>query len=391
MSDRDNKKQAVNTGLILSGGGARGAYQVGVLKAISEIAPPSICNPFPIISGTSAGAINAAGLASRAKNFRMAVLGLENTWSQLSSDKVFRTELWSFLRMLLRWVIPGLAAGYTPQNAALLDNTPLRHLLELVINRRRIQEAIDADYLKALCITASCYNDGKSVTFFQASPEVPTWDRVRRVGIKARIGVQHLMASSAIPFLFPAQQVGNKYYGDGALRQIAPLSPVIHLGAEKILVVGVSANTTAPQFDSVQTYPSLAQIFGHVLNSVFLDSLEGDVERSERINRTLSAFTAEEREQHGINLRPVEVLKIYPSQQIDDIAAAHLHEMPRSLRFFMRTSGGTDPSGASAASYLLFHSGFCRALIDLGYKDAMARQLEIAEFLGFDRHYHRQC
>lgn len=385
MAEQDNK-QKTNTGLILSGGGARGAYQVGVLKAISDIAPPSICNPFPIISGTSAGAINAAGLASRAKNFRMAVLGLENIWSQLSSDKVFRTELWSFLRMLLRWIIPGVAAGHTPEDAALLDSTPLRRLLELVINRRRIAEAIESDYLKALCITASCYTDGKSVTFFQASPEIPTWNRARRLGVKATIGVQHLMASSAIPFLFPAQQLGSKYYGDGALRQIAPLSPVIHLGAERILVVGVSANTTAPEFEPTQGYPSLAQIFGHVLNSVFLDSLEMDVERSERINRTLSAFTQDEREKHGIKLHPVEVLKIYPSQQIDEIAAEHLHEMPRSLRFFMRTSGGTNPAGASAASYLLFDPGFCRALIDLGYKDAMARQFEIAEFLGFEHH-----
>lgn len=367
-------------GLILSGGGARGAYQVGVLKAIAEILPPRICNPFPIICGTSAGAIIAATLASHAHRFRLGVRGLENVWSNLSADQVFRTEFASFLWMLLRWIIPGFTVGFTPRNSALLDNTPLRHLLTLVMNQRAIQAGIDAGYLKALCITASSYNQGESVTFFQARDGVESWDRVRRFGVPTTIGVEHLMASSAIPLLFPAQAIGDCFYCDGALRQLAPLSPAIHLGAKKVLVVGVSGNTTARATARESQYPSMAQTLGHILNSVFVDTLEGDVERMERVNRTLNAMTEEERAERGIHLRPVDVLKVYPTQPIDEIASAYLHRLPRSLRFFLRGSGATGSSGASAVSYLLFHPEFCQALIDLGYRDGMARRSKIIEF-----------
>jgi NTE family protein len=378
------KKNNPDIGLILSGGGARGAYQVGVLKAIAEIVPPRQCNPFPIICGTSAGAITAAALASNAHRFRLSVRGLENIWSHLTVDQVFRTEIFSFLWMLMRWLIPGFTVGYTPHNTALLDSTPLRNLLQLVVNRRRIRAAIRNGDLKALCITASSYGNGESVTFFQASREIAAWSRARRFGRPAAIGVEHLLASSAIPLLFPAQRIDDGYYGDGALRQLAPLSPAIHLGAEKILVIGVSGNTTTPHVEKEQHYPSMAQVLGHILNSVFVDTLEGDVERLERINHTLAALTPEERQSHGINLKPVEVLKVYPSQPIDSIAAAHMHELPRSLRFFLRGSGGTRATGASAVSYLLFQPGFCQALIELGYRDGLARREQIARFLNLE-------
>lgn len=367
-------------GLILSGGGARGAYQVGVLKAIAEILPPRICNPFPIICGTSAGAIIAATLASHAHRFRLGVRGLENVWANLSADQVFRTEFGSFIWMLLRWLIPGMTVGYTPKNSALLDSTPLRQLLTLVMNQRAIKAGIEAGFLKALCITASSYNQGESVTFFQAQEGVQPWDRVRRFGVPTTINVEHLMASSAIPLLFPAQAIGDCYYCDGALRQLAPLSPAIHLGAKKVLVIGVSGNTSARATARESAYPSMAQTLGHILNSVFVDTLEGDVERMERVNRTLNAMTAAEREAHGIHLRPVDVLKIYPTQPIDEIASAYLHRLPRSLRFFLRGSGATGSSGAAAVSYLLFHPEFCQALIELGYRDGISRRSKIIEF-----------
>lgn len=382
QQERRVQKNDNSTGLILSGGGARAAYQVGVLKAIAEILPARQRNPFPIICGTSAGAINAAALASNAHRFRLAVRGLENVWANLGADQVYHTEFFSFLWMLLRWLIPGLAAGYTPHNSALLDATPLRNLLTLVMNQRRIQAAIEVGDLQALCITASSYSNGESVTFFQARDEVTAWNRVRRFGRPEVIDVEHLLASSAIPLLFPAQKIGDTFFGDGALRQLAPLSPAIHLGAQKILVIGVSGNASVAATHQEQHYPSMAQVLGHILNSVFVDTLEGDVERMERINRTLSAMTPAEREAHGIHLRPVDVLKIYPTQPIDEIAAAHLHELPRSLRFFLRSSGGTTGvSGAAAMSYLLFHPGFCQALIELGYRDGMARRSQIVDFL----------
>ncbi len=368
-------------GLVLSGGGARGAYQVGVLKAIAELLPPRSCNPFAIISGTSAGAINAASLASNAHKFRIGVRGLEQVWSNLSADQVFRTEIFSFLRMLTRWAIPGMTVGYTPRNSALLDNRPLRDLLTMVLKKQRIKSAIEQGYLKALSITASCYANGESVSFFQARSDVASWNRVRRFGRPTEIDVEHLLASSAIPLLFPAQRVGKQYYGDGALRQLAPLSPVVHLGANRILVIGVSGNTSAQQVAHEPVYPSMAQVLGHVLNSVFVDTLEGDVERLERINHTLSVMTEEERQSRKVRLRPVEVLKIYPSQPIDEIAADHLNELPRTLRFFLRSAGGDDSTGAAAISYLLFHPGFCQALIELGYRDGKARAQQIARFL----------
>ncbi len=370
------------TGLILSGGGARAAYQVGVLKAIAELAPRGTRNPFPIISGTSAGAINATALATHAHSFRMGVRGLERIWNNLTAEQVYRTDLGSVLWSFLRWVLPGFTTGATPENSSLLDNTPLRRLLSLVINFRRIQQGIDAGDLLALSITASSYANGESVAFFQSAQELQGWQRARRKGIPAQIDAEHLLASSAIPVLFPAQQIGDGYYGDGALRQLAPLSPALHLGANRLLVIGVSGNVSADHERQLRNYPSLAQIIGHVLNSVFVDTLEGDVERLERVNSTLEALPRGARNKHGIGLRQVDVLKIYPSRPLDEIAAEHITELPRTLRFFLRSSGATRSTGASAISYLLFEPGFTRTLMKLGYDDAMARADDLRAFLG---------
>lgn len=369
------------TGLILSGGGARAAYQVGVLRAVAEIVPRGARNPFPVLSGTSAGAVNAAGLAANAHNFRVAVRGLERIWSNLTAEQVYRTDFATVLWSALRWILPGVATGTTPANSSLLDNTPLRRLLSLVINFRRIQQGIDAGDLYALSITASSYANGESVAFFQSRSDTPGWQRARRKGMPDRIGPEHLLASSAIPVLFPAQRIGDCYYGDGALRQLAPLSPALHLGASRILVIGVSGNVSAGYERQLKAYPSLAQILGHVLNSVFVDTLEGDVERLERINSTLGAISPGARRRHGIDLRQVDVLKIYPSRPIDEIAAEHIGELPRSLRFFLRSSGGTRSPGAAAVSYLLFEPGFTRTLMELGYQDARARAADLREFL----------
>lgn len=367
-------------GLILSGGGARAAYQVGVLMAIADLLPRGARNPFPVICGTSAGALNAAGLAAHAHNYRMGVRGLERVWSNLTADQVYRTDLWSFLRSFFRWMLFA-ASGTTPVNGALLDSRPLRKLLSLIINFPRIQQSLERGDLEALSITASCYANGESVAFFQARDgQLREWQRARRFGRRSVIGVEHLLASAAIPILFPAVKVGDQYFGDGALRQFAPISPALHLGANRILVIGVSGNVSAAHQRELSGYPSLAQVLGHILNSLFVDTLEGDVERLERINHTLSGIPPQVRRERGITLREVEVLKIYPSEPIDEIAAAHIRELPRTLRFFLRGSGATRSPGATAVSYLLFEPGFTRALIALGYRDAMAREDEIRAF-----------
>lgn len=374
------QKQDPVRGLILSGGGARGAYQVGVLAAIAELLPRGEPNPFPIICGTSAGAINAASLAANAGNFRTAIRGLERVWANITAEQVYRTDTYALLKAVVRWLFSGVTTGKTPERSALLDNMPLQRLLTLVINFRRIRENLDQGHLRALAITASGYASGESVSFFQGDSELPEWVRARRKGKRSDIDVQHLLGSAAIPILFPASKVDGAYYGDGALRQLAPLSPALHLGASRLLVIGVSGNMTAGHQRQLSGYPSMAQVLGHVLNSVFVDTLEGDVERLERINRTLSAMSERSRRKHGIQLRQVDVLKIYPSRPIDEIAAEHIKELPRALRFFLRGSGATRSPGASAMSYLLFEPGFTRSLIEMGRKDAMARKEEILAF-----------
>lgn len=386
MAEQGVHDPADCAGLILSGGGARAAYQVGVLMAMADLCPRGTRNPFPVICGTSAGAINAAALAAHTHNFRTGVRGLERVWSNLTAEQVYRTDLWTFVRSLLRWALPGFTTGVTPVHSALLDNSPLRRLLSLLISFSRIQQGLDQGHLRALSISASSYANGESVSFFQGSKDLPTWARARRRGQPSVIGLDHLLASAAIPVLFPAQRIADSYYGDGAVRQLAPLSPALHLGASRLLVIGVSGNVSADHQRQLRDYPSLAQVLGHVLNSVFVDTLEGDVERLERINRTLTMIPPAVRSKERVGLREVEVLKIYPSRPIDEIAAEHINELPRTLRFFLRGSGATRSPGAAAVSYLLFEPGFTRELMRLGYHDAMARKSELLDFLRLPEH-----
>lgn len=370
----------LQNGLILSGGGARAAYQVGVLMGIAELIAPTQCNPFPILCGTSAGAINAVGLAARAKDFRISVRHLEKAWRAMTPDDVFKTNLGAFAKELLSWALPAFITGSTPRNSALLNNSPLCQMLGSIIPFEKIQEAIDDGYLQALSVTASSYSNNESVSFFQAKDGLIPWQRVRRRGERTNIRAEHLLASAALPVLFPAQNIDNDYYGDGAMRQLAPLSPALHLGADRVLVIGVSGKSSfRRQVDVANPYPSLAKVLGHVLDSVFVDTLENDVERLERINDTLDALPLSERKAR--NLRHIDVLKIYPSQSIDEIAAEYLHLLPWRLRMFLRGPGGTRSSGASAVSYLLFEEKFIEALIDLGLSDARRHQKEICSFL----------
>jgi NTE family protein len=371
-------------GLILTGGGARAAYQVGVLKAIAESLPRRAQSPFQIISGTSAGALNAAALAANAKNFRRGVQYLVNTWKDFHAHHIYRTDVIGVLNNSVLWFAGMLfsAIGINKLNrVSLLDNSPLVEFLGEMVPYENIQKNIDAGLLHALSITASGYGSGQSVTFFQGVKDLVSWRRTGRVGVPTQIEIKHLLASSALPFIFPATLINREYFGDGSMRQIAPISSTLHLGATRVLVIGVTLNGYSEQAgrSDITEYPSLARIAGHALNSIFLDSMEVDLERVKKIN-DLVAIMPEEMREHT-NLRHVDVLVISPSQPLEKIAERYAAEMPWTIRLLLRLIGARHQSGGILLSYLLSESKYTRALIDLGYQDALDRRDEIMRFL----------
>lgn len=370
------------TGLILSGGGARAAYQVGVLKAVHQILPRGHDNPFNVISGTSAGAINGLALASYAEDYRRGIRHLERIWGHFSCDQIYRTDLPGITSSLFR-LTRSLMIGRRFRNdpVSLLDNSPLRELLDEVIHYAPIQKAIDNQALYAVAVNCSGIDSGESVSFFEGHPDIPEWNKLRRVGIRTRLTTQHLLASSAIPMVFPAIFLGDQFYADGAVRQLAPISPALHMGAEKIMVIGVSAITYRQKQETPDTtYPSPAKLMGHMLNAAFLDSMSSDVERLLRINRTLRNIPRAVREHNRMELRPIRLLEISPSQSLDALAGEHADEMPTAIKLALRGSGNSSNAGSGLLSYLLFTEGYCRRLIRLGYEDGMAKAAEIRDF-----------
>lgn len=372
-------------GLIMSGGGARAAYQVGVLRAIAKLLPPRVENPFPIICGTSAGGINAASLAAGSRHFRKSVCKLEFVWKNLEINEVYHADAVTIGRYFLHWVLSLFLGGFGRRNPkSFLDNDPLRSLLARLIDFDGIDAAIESGALRALSITASGYNSGQSVSFFQAAAGLEGWNRAQRIGARAEIGIEHLMATSAIPFVFPAVRIHREWFGDGSVRQVAPMSPALHLGAEKVLVIGVSPPRELPgERLYAPVYPTLAQVAGHLMNSVFIDGMEVDLERIARVNRTLSFIPEEVRSNAAVNLRPVDILVISPSKPLEQIASRHTGHFPWAMRFALGGLGALKRQGSVLASYLLFHKGYARDLIELGYQDAMRRRDDILNFLGY--------
>ena len=386
------------TGLVLTGGGARAGYQVGVLKAIAQIrrqAGVSSGNPFPVITGTSAGAINASALATRADDFDVAVADLVEVWANFRAGQVYRADLPGIIgtgarwlsMLMFGWLIPGLQRK-RPQS--LLDSAPLRSSLRDWVKPARIRELIEQGCLRGLAVTASSYGSGLHVTFYEAFNNIPPWTRSQRVAVRDVIGVSHLLASSAIPFVFPAVPLhidGRiEYFGDGSMRQSAPISPAIHLGADRILIVGGGRMYEPPgPRAGCSEYPNLAQIAGHALSNIFLDSLTADAERLQRINATVRLLPAEA--QAKTRLRPIDVLMISPSERLDDLAAKHIGSLPFPIRALLRAVGvsgrGESARGAALVSYLLFEADYTRELIDLGAKDTLARRDEVLAFFGW--------
>jgi NTE family protein len=371
--------------LILTGGGARAAYQVGVLKAIAEFLPRRAHSPFPIICGTSAGSLNAATLAVNAGNFSMGVQYLVNTWKNFHANQIYRTDVVGVFNNTMLWLAGVIfsAIGINKlHRVSLLDNSPLVELLEEMLPCEKIQESVDAGLLHALSITASGYGSGQSVTFYQGVKQLVPWRRTGRVGVAMEINIQHLLASAALPFIFPATLIHREYFGDGSMRQIAPISPALHLGATRVLIIGVTVNgyeAEHPDRTDIHDYPSLAQIAGHAMNSIFLDSMEMDLERLRKINDLVAIMPDEMRER--ANLRHIDVLVVSPSQPIEKIAERYAAELPWTIRLLLRLIGARQHSGGTLVSYLLTERKFCRALIDLGYQDALKRRDEIMGFL----------
>ncbi|MFY8041421.1 MAG: patatin-like phospholipase family protein, partial [Rhodoferax sp.] len=390
-----------STGLLLTGGGARAAYQVGVLEAIADIrlacGAGDQGNPFPIIAGTSAGAINASALACGADNFDTTVRMIAHTWRNFHADQVYRADHLSMLRSGATWLTL-LSLGWLLAKwrrikpRSLLDNSPLAELLKKMVPLERIPELVRQGYLQALAVTASSYSTGDHVTFFEGDKRLMPWMRTQRFAVRDRITHAHLLASSAIPFVFPATQLHingrDEYFGDGSMRQSAPVAPAIHLGAERILVVGAGRMhepKSEAHLHTTSTYPSIAQIAGHALSNIFLDALAVDVERVQRINQTIKLVPEESRKTSA--LKPVELLVIAPSQRLDAVASRHVGDLPHAVRTMLGgvgvSSQKADVKGAALASYLLFESGYTTELMALGYADTQRQRSDVCKFFGW--------
>lgn len=379
-------KQKKKLALVLGGGGARAGYQVGVIKALAELSHrrkhPAI--PFKIVCGTSAGGINATALASYAHNFHRASAALQRIWGNFHCHHVLRSDFVGVSKTGARWLLAMALGGLGKNNPLYLyDRAPLHRLIRQHMPMKNITRYINNGILDSIGITASGYSSGDSMTFFQGNENIQNWERARRKGRSTKININHLMASSAIPFLFEAVKINQEYYGDGSIRQTAPLSPALHMGADAILAIGnrYKADDTKPH-EQIESYPNLAQIAGHTLDSIFLDSLEADLERLSRINNVIEHIPEHHLVEHDIPMREVNTLVIDPSADIGEIAHDFFHELPWTMRYFMRGIGAHSRSGsANFVSYLMFEKGYCQTLIHLGYKDAMNMKDEIQDFL----------
>jgi len=369
-------------GLVLTGGGARSAYQVGVLLALAELLPRAR-NPFQIIVGTSAGAVAAGVLAAEAHHWRRAVAGLERVWANFRSSQVFHVNARHMLRAGAHWVLALVSGGLVlSPPKSMLDNTPLRELLGVHVDCAGIRRTIARGHLRAFALCSTSYSTGRSVAFYDGIDSIGDWARVQRIGCRTELTLDHLMASAAIPLLFPPIKIGEEYFGDGAMRQVHPLSPAIHLGADRLLVLGVrarrAAGVTVDRQHSVM--PTPGEIFGYMLDTLFTDQIYGDLEQLERINVLVHSAPQAARGE-----RPIETLMLAPSVDPREIAARHVREMPPGLRALLRVIGGRDVSGYQLASYLMFEAGYTRALIELGYRDAMEARSALTAFMSGEK------
>lgn len=369
-------------GLVMGGGGARAAYQVGFLRCLARHFPEL---RLPYITGVSAGAINAALLASHHGTFAQAVNELSHLWGNLTVDNVFRVDTRSLALNSIRWLrqLGGGGGVKTAKVRGLVDTAPLRTYLAEVLHTvdgelTGVRYNLDRGHLRALAISTTNYSTGTSVTWLQGN-DIEPWKRPQRMTECATITIDHVMASSALPLLFPATRIGNRWYGDGGIRLTAPLSPALHLGARRIMAISTRHQKTTAEIDepAVYGYPPPAQVLGVLLNAVFLDLLDNDALRLERLNRLLEALPAEHR--HG--LEPVKLLVLRPSKDLGKLAADFEADLPRAFRFLTRGLGTRETKSPDVLSLILFQPDYLRALMEIGERDAHTRADEIADFL----------
>ena len=366
--------------LVLSGGGARAAYQVGVLKSITQYLPRSHQLPFPVICGTSAGAINATALACYASCYHLGVRKLEWVWKNFHSEQVYEASLGKVLSYIARNYFASWCTDYFKKTpGSLLNNQPLRQLIKRTVDFHRIDRNIMRGKLNAICLSSSCYSERNAVNFFQGKSSIPGWKRHNRIGQPCTLEIEHLLASSAIPLVFPPVKIGTEYFGDGAVHESAPLSAPIHLGAKKIFIIGVVRDEQNQAPDDSQKRFTSAQITGHLFDTIFADALESDIERMQRINQTLSILTPQQLSE--TELTQVECLTINPSQDIQKIASKYYNNLPGGIKALLRLIGVNQYSESSLLSYLMFEGEFCQELIQLGYNDGLRHQQKIKAFL----------
>jgi NTE family protein len=357
-------------GLVLTGGGARSAYQVGVLRGIADLLRRGSACPFPIITGTSAGAVSAIALASDAAHFRRSIYAIERVWRDFRVHHVFKADAASMLKSGLHWFLAFLTGGWLVQPPhSLFDNAPLWELLRTHLHFDGIPRSLYKTHLHAIGISATCYGDADSVTFFAAEPTAEPWTRVYRRGVRATLTLDHLMASLAIPFLFRPVLLNDAYYGDGAMRQTSPLSPAILLGATRLVIIGVNDPVPIGAHARRQPIePTFSQMFGFMLDSLFMDTLNANLERINRYNESAG-------------MQPIDTLVITPSRDVNEVARRHVDELPRALRTLLHALGAHNAPNSLLLSYLLFERGFTREMIEMGYEDARTRAGEIRDFL----------
>lgn len=380
---------APRIGLVLTAGGARGAYQAGALRAVAELVDDR-ATPFQVVAGVSSGAINGAFVTCLAHDFHEATERLARLWAGLRVNDIFYTDGISLTKVGLHWLTDLSLGGWigTGRGKSLLNTAPLHALLTASLDLASLQANLRSGLVHGFAVTATNYTTGAAVTFFDGAPTIAPWFRSTRVSRRETLTAEHVLASAAIPVFFPAVSLDDAYYGDGCVRLLTPLSPAIHLGSDRVLAIGVRYQPPrAAPASGVEParYPMLADLGGVLLNAMFLDALEADVERMQRINQTLELVPRERRGDHPQRLRVIPVMTLRPSEDLGALGVTVLARMPYTVRHFLRGLGASPTSGWDLLSYLAFDSAYTERLLDLGYRDTMAARDAVLRFIHPDR------